>query len=186
RTSTGSDAARRLLIAPRGRLARPRVRYGREARRRARARVGYSERSVATSSPQPALGLENQADCVGEPDPARRFFFELGPAFRGEAIELGFPAGVRHLPVGGQEPAVFESVQSGIEGALRHLHDVARDLLQTLRNAVAVNGSGCDDLQNQQVERALGQIRLVRRDTPRTSTYTAVPVEAQALVIARN
>ena len=80
----------------------------------------------------------------------------------GEAIELRFATGVRHLPVGGQQPAVFEPVQRRIERALRHLHDVARDQLQALRDRVAVNGTGGDDVKDQQVERALGEIGSLR------------------------
>jgi hypothetical protein len=44
-----------------------------------------------------------------------------------------------------------------------------------------VNGSGGDDLQDQQVERALGEIGFVRHPTPRASTYTASHVEAQGV-----
>jgi voltage-gated potassium channel Kch len=46
---------------------------------------------------------------------------------------------------------------------------------------VAVNGPGGDDLKDQQVERALGEIGFVRHPTPRPSTYTALPVEEQGV-----
>ena len=113
--------------------------------------------------------LENQSDRFGQPQPAGRLFLQLLSPFGREAIELRLAAGVRHLPVRGQQPAVFEPVQRRIERALRHLDYVARDQLKALRDGVAVNGPGGDDLEDQQVERALGEIGFVGQ--PYTSVF---------------
>src|SRR5262249_29298025 len=50
---------------------------------------------------------------------------------------------------------------------LLHLQDVARDLLEPLRDRVAVNRPERDDLENEHVERALEQVgfRRLRRHT---------------------
>ena len=50
-------------------------------------------------------------------------------------------------------------MKRGIERTLGNLDDVARYLLKSLRDAVAVNGAKRDDLQDQQIERSLRQIR---------------------------
>ena len=68
-----------------------------------------------------------------------------------------------------------------MQRALRDLHDIARYQLKALRNAVAVNGSAGDDLKDQQVKRALREIGFIGRHTPRTSTYTMLPVEEQGV-----
>ena len=99
-----------------------------------------------------------------------------------EAIELRLATGVRHLPVRGQQPAVFEPVQGGIERALRHLHDVARDQLKALRDAVAVNGPARRRLAGSAGRACPGGDRIAcRHHTPRSSTYTALHVEAQGV-----
>jgi hypothetical protein len=56
-----------------------------------------------------------------------------------------------------------------------------RDQLQALRDGVAVNGSGGDDLEDEQVERALRKIGLVDQVTPLASTYSALRVEDQGM-----
>jgi hypothetical protein len=53
---------------------------------------------------------------------------------------------------------MFKTVKGGIERALRHLHYVARNLLEALRYAVAVDGSQSDDFQDQEVESALWEV----------------------------
>ena len=139
------------------------------------------EQAAPPGHRDPPGGLENQSDRLRQPQPAGRLFLQLLSSFGSEAIELRLATGVRHLPVRGQQPAVFEPVESGIERALRHLHDVARDQLKALRDAVAVNGPAGDDLKDQQVERALGEIGSSGTVTPRASTYTALHVEVQGV-----
>ena len=72
-------------------------------------------------------------------------------------------------------------MERGIERALRHLHDVARDVLEALGDAVAVHSAGGDNVKDQQVERALGEIGSVRHLTSRSSTYTELRVEVQGV-----
>ena len=75
--------------------------------------------------------------------------------FSGEPIELCLPAGIRQLPVSDEIASVFETMQGRIERALGHLYNVARDLLEPLRDRVAVTRTKRDDFQNQEIERAL-------------------------------
>ena len=56
-------------------------------------------------------------------------------------------------------------MKRGIERALLHLQDVLRDLLQALRDGVAVERPERRHLQDQHVERALQQIGFCGRHT---------------------
>jgi Penicillinase repressor len=51
-------------------------------------------------------------------------------------------------------------MERGIERALLHLHDIARNLLEPLRDGVPVDGPQGDNLQDEHVERPLRQISL--------------------------
>src|SRR6266851_9894873 len=156
-----------------GRRRRPGVRCGRAARRRARAQARGDGACDATSSLRSPRGFENQADRLRQAKPAGLLVFQLASTLGREAIELRLATRVRQLPVSGQQPAVLEPVQGGIERTLRYLDHVARDQLEALRDAVAVDGAGGDDVKDQQVEGALGEIGPLRHHTPPSSTYTA-------------
>src|SRR5580704_17209971 len=52
-------------------------------------------------------------------------------------------------------------MECGIEGALLDLERVARDLLDSLRNGIAVNGSKRNDPHDEKVERALRKVKAV-------------------------
>jgi hypothetical protein len=47
-----------------------------------------------------------------------------------------------------------------------------------------VNGTGGDDVKDQQVERALGEIGSVRHRTPRASTYIATTCRSARRALA--
>ena len=93
-------------------------------------------------------------------------------AFLRQSIELRVAPRPGLPPLRREKTPVLEPVQRRIERPLRHLHDVARHVLQALRDGVPVHGAEGDDFQDEQVECALGQIGFRgHRVTPRTSTY---------------
>src|SRR5260370_19359008 len=94
--------------------------------------------------------------------PTGGFGFELYLSFSGQAIERDLAPGVGRLPIGSQQTAVFQPVQCRVERALGDLHDVARHLLEALRDGVPVDRAERGDLQNQQVQGALREIRFRR------------------------
>ena len=103
--------------------------------------------------------LQNEADDFGEARPAFGFGFELGAAFGGEAVELGFAAGVGRPPLGGEELLVLKPVERGIKRALLDLQRLFRDELHALGDGVAVDRAERDNAQDEQVERALGEVK---------------------------
>jgi hypothetical protein len=98
------------------------------------------------------------SDSFGEAIPAGFFGGECGAAFAREAIELGFAASFGLLPVGGEEAAIFEAVERGIERAFGGLNYAARDLFEALGDGVAVNWTEGDDFENEEVEGALREV----------------------------
>ena len=58
---------------------------------------------------------------------------------------------------------VFEAMERGIEGSLLDLDCVARNLLDSLRDGIAVNGSKCNDPHDEKVECALRKVKPVVR-----------------------
>src|ERR1017187_953739 len=103
-------------------------------------------------------GLENQRHGGGEPVPIRRFGLELLASQTRQRIEFCFAAGFGFAPLGLQPSALFEAVEGGIERPLLHLQDVARDLLDALRDAVPMRRFERHDFQDQHVEGALQQV----------------------------
>src|SRR5262249_37328947 len=78
------------------------------------------------------------------------------------------------LPFRREQTPVFQPMQRGIEGALRDLQRVAGNLLESLGDAITVNRTERDNLEDQKIQRALRQIGLGRHALkPRTSTYNS-------------
>jgi hypothetical protein len=73
------------------------------------------------------------------------FGAQVRAPLRGEAIILCFTASVGLLPVSSEEALIFQAMQRRIERPLLHPQYVARDLLDTLRDRVAVNGTERDN-----------------------------------------
>src|SRR6202035_5789349 len=94
---------------------------------------------------------EYQRDRVGQAPPAGGLHFELRSAFSREGIELRVAAGVGLRPLGGEQTAIFEPMERGIQRPLGDLDDVARYLLKPLCDGVAVNRAKRDEFQDQQV-----------------------------------
>jgi hypothetical protein len=86
-----------------------------------------------------------------------------------QPVELRLAATLGHLPFGREDLAILQPVQRRIERPLRHLDDIARDLLEPLRDRVAVQRTQREDFQNQEVERALGKVGF--RDAIDTSDF---------------
>jgi len=103
---------------------------------------------------------QHQSDGLRQPLPVEPFGGQLRPALPRQAVELGVATGLRRPPLGPKPAAVLEPVQRGVQRALLHLEGVFGDLLQTLPDGVAVERSERNDLQQQQVERALKKIGL--------------------------
>jgi hypothetical protein len=56
---------------------------------------------------------------------------------------------------------IFEAMERGIEGSLLDLECVARDLMDSLRDGIAVNGSKRNDPHDEKVERTLRKVKPV-------------------------
>ena len=106
----------------------------------------------------PSRVARMRADRLGQPAPLLLLHPEAGAPLPGQAVELRLAARLRLLPLGREQAPVLEPVQRGVERSLLHLDHVPRDLLQPLRDRVAVEGAEGHDLEDQQVERPLGQI----------------------------
>src|SRR4051794_41428661 len=106
-------------------------------------------------------GFEHQSYGFGESAPVGLLLGELFLALGGEAVELCVAAIFGFAPFGPEPAAVFQAVERGIERALLHLEDIAGDLPDAQGDAVAVDRTEGDDLEDKHVERALEQIGLV-------------------------
>src|SRR4030095_13986643 len=110
------------------------------------------------------------------------FRFQARTALARELVELRFPSRIGGFPIGFEQTTVLEAAQRGIERALLHLHDVARHLLQALRNRVAVNRPKRDYFEDEEIERALRQIGLESHyHTSSFYTLTRRRVEVQGV-----
>src|SRR6185295_7592754 len=72
-----------------------------------------------------------------------------------QRVKLRLPPGLRGLPLRLQPLLLLQPVQRGIERTLVHLNHGLRNLLQPLRDAVAVRRFQRENLQDQHVERTL-------------------------------
>jgi hypothetical protein len=80
---------------------------------------------------------------------------QLLPSFAGKGVKLGFTPRVRVFPLGVEPAAFFQTVQGGIERALENLKEIAGDLLNALRDGLAVNGAGGGDFKDEHIESSL-------------------------------
>ena len=99
--------------------------------------------------------LEDQLHGLGETAPRCLLDRQLLPAGARQHVELRVASGIGLPPFRLQPPFLFEPVQGGVQRALVDLHDLTRDLLQPLRDRIAVRGLERQHLQDQHVERAL-------------------------------
>src|SRR5262245_17627561 len=139
---------------------------------RARVRTKTAKDSWAAFG-APFIHFEDQTDGPSQSPPALAFGFESRPPFPCQAIELGLTPGLGLPPLARQQAAVFKPLQRRVERALRNLNYAMRYLLEALRDRIPVNRTGRDNFQDQQVQRALVEIRFreLHRHLPPSSTY---------------
>ena len=110
---------------------------------------------VPTHVPLLLCGPKDQSHRIGQPLPIQHLGLQLLPALFRQPVELCFAPGGCLLPLGSQPSAILQAVKSGVERPLLELKEVARDLLDPLRDRVAMNRPQCDDLEDQHVQGAL-------------------------------
>ena len=110
---------------------------------------------------------------IGELLPTLHLGLQLFPALGSKRIELRVAACLRGFPLRFQPAAIFEAVEGGVKRALLELKKVAGDLLNPLRNGVAMNRPQRHDLEDQHVEGSLEELGFFfAHKAPRCSTYT--------------
>src|SRR5262249_41610607 len=100
---------------------------------------------------------EDDTDRLRQTLPVRDFVLEPVTARRCETVVLRFPVILRFSPLGGDETLMFETVQGGVQRSLLDLQRISRQLLNAQQDAVPVQGTEGNCLENQEVERALQQ-----------------------------
>src|ERR1051326_2529784 len=86
--------------------------------------------------------------------PARPLLAKLLPSCSRERIEFRAPVVLRRTPLCGQESAVFETVQGGVERSLLDGEVAARDLFDAQENPVAMLRPERRGLENEQIDGA--------------------------------
>jgi hypothetical protein len=67
----------------------------------------------------------------------------------------------RLRPSRDEQLLIFEAMERGIEGSLLDLECLARDLLDSLRDGIAVNWSKRNDPHDEEIECALRKVKTV-------------------------
>ena len=78
---------------------------------------------------------------------------------RREPVVLGATTELRHGPLRLDPVLMLQAMESRVEGALVDLQDVLRNLLDAFRDRPAVQGTGLQRPEDQQVERARQDVR---------------------------
>ena len=104
--------------------------------------------------------LENLRHRAGQPIPIRFLAGQLLAALRRQLIELRLSPVARLAPLRFEPAALLQAVQRGIERALLDLQNFLGNLPDSLGDAVPVNRTKRDNLQDQQVQCSLQEIRL--------------------------
>lgn len=102
--------------------------------------------------------MDDEVDGGGETVPVGGFFFELDAAGGGEGIELGDAAGFGFGALALDPAFVLEAMESGVQGALLNLQNVAGDLLDALGDGPAVLGLESQGFEDQEIESALDEV----------------------------
>jgi hypothetical protein len=106
------------------------------------------------------FGIEGGAHGGDEAIPAVLFFAKAFSAGGGEFVILGAAVVIGGAPTGFQETLADEAEERGVEGALLDEQRAAGDLLDAEENAVPVEGTERDSLENQKIESAGKEIGL--------------------------
>jgi sulfatase modifying factor 1 len=95
---------------------------------------------------------------VREDLPLVDFLGKLRTPCGAQAIHLDAPA-LRRLGLRTDNPpAILEAIQGRIQGSLSDVEDIARELLDALRDGPAVEGTRCERVEDEQVEGTLQEI----------------------------
>src|SRR5438093_13157418 len=114
--------------------------------------------------------FDQQLHSRRQPLPAFQLAFELFPPLAGQRVELCIASEIGRLPFGADPALMLETMQRGIQRALSDRQRVAREELDALGDAPAVQRRAGDGLPDEQIQGALEQIRRFRQLTPRLST----------------
>src|SRR5262249_9319965 len=136
-------------------------------RNRERKRKGtvYSQCSGRISG---FLQLDDLGDSRREPVPVGSFFFQLAAAQPGQRIEFGATIVLTGPPLGRDPSFLLQLVECRVQRSVADLQYFAGHLLQPLADGPAVKRLQGQNLQNQQVQRALHQIgRFAHWSLPR-------------------
>ena len=106
-----------------------------------------------------------QSGCDGDGDALPLFGFGLGlpTSGRGEAVILGFAVVFRFSPGCSQPAGFFHPVEGGEEGAGFYLERPLGDLFNAAGDAQSVERFEREGAQDQEIERALQEIRGLGR-----------------------
>src|SRR5689334_7423401 len=108
--------------------------------------------------PPSSRGTENEAEGLREPLPLLLLGCELPAAGSGERVEASAAIVVGDAPLRGYPAARLETVQGGIERAVVDAERAAGRRLDGLCELPAVGRSGLQQLEHDQVERALEEV----------------------------
>src|SRR5438046_8260766 len=104
---------------------------------------------------------QNQRDGVSKLLPMQDLRLELRAALARQLVELRFPARGRIPPFRFQPIALLKAVKRWIQRTLRDLKEIFGNLLNALRNGVAVDGTCSHHFEDQHVERSFQELRLL-------------------------
>src|SRR3954468_3330281 len=104
------------------------------------------------------LEADHLGNRAGQAIPAGGLVLELPASSAGERIELGAPVVLGRLPLVLDRALVLQLVQRGIERSIGDLKTVARGLPQPQPDGPAVQRLERQNLEQQQVQRALDEI----------------------------
>ena len=104
--------------------------------------------------------LKNHADNLSQASPALSLGLELRSALCGQPIKLCLASRLARAPLGDEKLLVLKTMEGWVERALLDLQSFFRDLLNALRNCIAVDWPERNDAEDQQVQRTLGEIEF--------------------------
>ncbi len=106
----------------------------------------------------PGCRPQDASDAFDQALPAVGFGGELFSSGGCQAIEFGFSIVFGCTPEGGDPAAVFEAIESRVEGTVFHLEDFIGAEFDGVGDGVPVGGADYESAEDQHVESALEQI----------------------------
>jgi hypothetical protein len=104
--------------------------------------------------------LQDHVDNSGQASPALGLGLELRSTLCGQPIKFCLASRPARAPFGDEKLLVFEPMEGRIERSLLNLQSFFRDLLNALRNRIAVDWPERNDAKDQEVQRTLGEIEF--------------------------